>query len=1009
MRRILLFVLAGFIAIQAQAAKPAAAWEDSITLPTYLIYGGDFNPRFYELEGSIIYPYAMQDDLGDERVDRRYRAVYIENEFLKVTCLPQLGGRIHSVFDKTTNREMFHTNPVIKPGLIAMRGAWISGGIEWNRGPQGHTVTSFSPVNVTFRQNKDGSASLLIGNIESNFHTKWDVVLTLHPGKAYLHEEIGIYNPTDGVHSYYFWNCTAFPCKPGTRFIYPMTLGQDHNGTEFFSWPVHEGKDITWLKNYDKPSSVFAYRCAFDFFGAYDVDDDRGIVQFGDHRVITGKKAWTWGQSGDGIASQRALHDDDTQYIEVQSGPLQTQADYGLLGPRQKIAWEEWWYPVHGLGDGFEYATKDVAIRTKWPEGDEGELEVRVLSSGVFEKAICSVRGGGEPTVQTVDLSPTTPIVLHAPAKKGGTATIEIRTALGEELARYVSPLDIPERTAPTAPETSGAEPAIEELYMQGVKHEERIEATPAREAYEKALARDPGYTDALVALARLDYCRGQYAMAAERAKKAAERDPGDSMAWYYIGLAQMELPADQRTMQPIDAAYKVVGTLDNPLLGHDLAGRVYMRERRFADAVKEFRMAVDASPDDAMANNRLIAALYAAGNRKDADLRAMVRTGADPLDFVPRAIMGFGNRDTLDAFCGYLKNVSGHPDFDISYVSLFLIDLALYSEAYDLLGEFYGEPVPNPTGVIYHGDFPDTRLRAGPWYVLAWLAHVANNDAKANDYLDRGKAQIPMYAFPSQPKYAEIYRYALSVNPSDGNAHLSLGNLLAHLGDLEGAVEHWQKATEVANPYSVPFRNLAMYAWKKENDLPKAADLFAKAIGAWPSDQPLYRDAANVLIADNKRPQAITLLEEMPLDHPRRGDITVLLANAYNDEKRYDDTIALLAQSTFSNWELNTASWQAFHRAHLERGKLRLEAGEHEAALEDFATSLTYPDNLGVGRSADPQESEALYWKGKALAALGRTDDARAAWTEGANGPDNSDKQKEYIQRCKDALAGAA
>ncbi|NUM52493.1 MAG: DUF5107 domain-containing protein [Candidatus Hydrogenedentes bacterium] len=1007
MRRVVTLGLAVLAVFQAEAG-PARAWEGTITLPTYLIYSSDFNPHFYDIEGVIIHPYTMQDDLGDERVDREYRAVFVENEFLKVTCLPQLGGRIHSVFDKTTNHEMFHTNTVIKPGLIAMRGAWISGGIEWNRGPQGHTVTSFSPVNVTSRENKDGSASLIIGNIESNFYTKWDVVLTLYPDKAYLDEEIAIYNPTDGVHSYYFWNCTAFPCKPGTRFIYPMTLGQDHDGKQFFSWPIHEGKDITWLKNYDKPSSVFAYQCAFDFFGAYDVDDDRGIVQFGDHRVITGKKAWTWGQSGDGIASQRALHDDGSQYIEVQSGPLQTQADYGLLGPRQKIAWREWWYPVHGLGDGFEYATKDVAIQTRWPESGAGTLEVRMIGTGVYPGAICSIRSGSTPTVQTVDLSPYTPVVLHSPAGKSGAATIEVRTADGEELARYTSPLEIPPRTAPPPPAASGAEPTVEELYIQGVGHEERIEPGPAREAYEKALALDPGYSDALVALARLDYCRGNYAQAAERATKAAERDPGKGMAWYYLGLALLELPAEQRAMHPVDAAYKVVGTLDHKLLGHDLAGRAFMRERRYAEAVREFQAAVAADPGDAMANNHLITALYATGNRKDANLRAAVRTGADPLDFIPRAIVGLGDRRALDTFCDYVKRKSGHPDADVSHVTHFLIDAGLHAEAYDMVSTFYGEPVPNPTGVIYHGEFPDTRLRAGPWYTLAWLAHMTNNDAKAKDYLDRGEVQIPHYAFSAKPSHRDIYEYAISVDPDNANAHLSLGNLLAHLGDLEGAVKHWQTATETSNPYSVPFRNLGMHAWKKENNLQKAADFFAKAITAWPSDQTLYCDAASILIADNKRPEAIALIEGMPLDHPRRGDITVLLANAYNDEKRYDDAIALLEQANFSNWELNTASWRAFHAAHIERGKVRLEAGEHQGALDDFTAALTYPDNLGVGRSAKPEESEALYWKGKALAALGRSDDARAAWTEGAGGADNSDKQKEYIKLCKDALAAA-
>ncbi|MCL4694379.1 MAG: DUF5107 domain-containing protein, partial [Candidatus Hydrogenedentes bacterium] len=217
-RGVLGLVMAAGLVLSAAARDGAVkAWEGEIVIPTYPIYGADVNPKIFELEGSIVYPYTMQDHLSTVKEERTYRAVFLENEYLKVTCLPQIGGRIHSVLDKTTNEQMFHLNNVIKPGLIAMRGAWVSGGIEWNRGPQGHTVTSFSPVNVVSQTHEDGSASLVIGYREMNFHTRWNVVLTLHPGKAYLDEQIRIYNPTDGTHSYYFWNNTAFPCVPGTR------------------------------------------------------------------------------------------------------------------------------------------------------------------------------------------------------------------------------------------------------------------------------------------------------------------------------------------------------------------------------------------------------------------------------------------------------------------------------------------------------------------------------------------------------------------------------------------------------------------------------------------------------------------------------------------------------------------------------------------------------------------------------------------------------------------------
>ena len=291
---------------------------------------------------------------------------------------------------------MFYCNGVIKPGMIAMRGAWISGGVEWNAGPHGHTVTAISPVNALVGTNADGSAYLEISNQEQLFRTRWNVRVTLHPGRAYLDEQICLSNPTDGMHPYYFWNCTAFPNRAGTRFIYPMSLGTDHDAREFFQWPVDKGRDLSWLKNYEKYASIFAVNCTYDFFGAYDVDGDYGIVQFANRRELGGKKAWTWGEWEFGKVAQQNLTDEDGPYIEVQSGPLPTQSDYGMLGPHERVQWREWWYPVHGLGDGFEFATRDLAVQSC---RRDGKLELRLLATGEFPQATCevmSVDGNGD-------------------------------------------------------------------------------------------------------------------------------------------------------------------------------------------------------------------------------------------------------------------------------------------------------------------------------------------------------------------------------------------------------------------------------------------------------------------------------------------------------------------------------------------------------------------------------------------------------------------------------------
>ena len=307
-----IFVCALFATCSALHSAPVRSqvrvWEGSVTIPTYP-WEEDVNPKFWALEtgtklsttvkGAITYPYTMQDHLSRTKVDCQYKALYLENEYLKIICLPELGGRLHSVVDKTENEPMFHLNRVVKPGMIAMRGAWASGGVEWNAGPHGHTVTCLSPVDALIGRNDDGSAFSEISNQEKIFRTRWTVRVTLHPATAYLDEQIRIFNPTDGMHPYYFWNCTAVPCRAGTRFIYPMSLATDHYGREFFSWPVHKGKDLSWLKNHETWTSIFSVDCRYGFFGSYDVESRWDIdgyaalgAGFGDETAVQLMNDW---------------------------------------------------------------------------------------------------------------------------------------------------------------------------------------------------------------------------------------------------------------------------------------------------------------------------------------------------------------------------------------------------------------------------------------------------------------------------------------------------------------------------------------------------------------------------------------------------------------------------------------------------------------------------------------------------------------------------------------------
>jgi tetratricopeptide (TPR) repeat protein len=984
-----------------QSTAEVRAWTDTVNIPTYT-WEDDINPKFWALQGDgrlpastrgeIIYPYVMQDHISRNKVDQSYKALFLENEYLRVTCLPELGGRLHSVFDKTEGKEMFHFNGVIKPGMIAMRGAWISGGVEWNHGPHGHTVTAVSPVNALTGHNPDGSAWLEISNQEQIFRTRWTVRVTLHPGRAYLDEQICLSNPTDGMHPYYFWNCTAFPNGPGTRFIYPMTLGTDHNAREFFRWPVHEGRDLSWLKNYPRYSSIFAVDCSFDFFGACDAESGRGIVQVGNRHVLPGKKAWTWGEWQFGRMAESNLADDEGHYIEVQTGPLPTQSDYGMLAPRQRIAWQEWWYPVHGLGDGFEFATRDLAARTS---RQDGRLELRLLATGQFPQATCTLkRDGRQVARQTLDLSPRSPSVVTLEDGASKPVDVTVTGKDGEILAEFTTPLPIPVVEPPNLPaEPADEDMSVEQLYLKGRKLDRETNRLKAREYYEKALAKDPGHIHSLRALAVLDFESGLYDKAVERLGTALRRDGDDGLCHYYLGVCHLRLG---RFEQALHHGYQAVRCKGTVAIGHDLVGRARMRLGEGAAAVMAFEQAVKANNEDPVAADHLMSAFNAAGRTRESRALAATRVEKDPAALVPRAILALDGATSLADFARQARSFLGEDDFELLEASLVFAALGLFEDASRILREACVSVVP-----------PEERSFM-PLYYLAWYSSQAGNEPAARRWLAEAAKTRRDRVFASRPEEVEILRYATTAGPGDAQAHLQLGCLLANLGRVDEALPQWQKAADLDASLSIAWRNLGLAA-ASEKDLAKADAFYRRAIAARRDDQTLFRDLAEILIAADRRSDAIRLLEEMPLERIRRAEITLILAESYVAEERYGDCVSLLEKTPyFVNWEGQDVTWKLFNRAHIGRGQERLKNGDAEGALADFEAALTYPANLNVGRPDKPEEAPAQYWRGQALAGLGRTDEARGAWKAGANGADLAGRQNEYRRKCREALEGS-
>jgi tetratricopeptide (TPR) repeat protein len=535
----------------------------------------------------------------------------------------------------------------------------------------------------------------------------------------------------------------------------------------------------------------------------------------------------------------------------------------------------------------------------------------------------------------------------------------------------------------------------LDEKYLRAQKHDLATNRKRAREYYEKALADDAGYAPALRGLAVLDTEAGLYEDAIARLRKAVGRDPGDGVAWYFLGVNYLRTHNAKEALRCAREATRCTGT---GALAFDLAGRAHAALGEKRASLDAFQMAARLNSRDALASDHWLLALYAAGDTAAAFKQARKIVSEDPTDLVPRALLALQGEKEMQAFVKEARNFVGEDDFEMLETSFTFADLGLAKEAAKLLHAVCVEAVPQ------------AQRSPLPMYYLAWLASQQKDAETAREWLRRAAVTYKDFAFPSRPEELEILRYAVQENPSDACAHLHIGNLYAHLGRSAEAVDHWQKAGDLNRSLSVAHRNLGLYAWAVGNDLAKAEQFYRKAIDARPKDQTLYRDLAEIVMAQGKRPEAIKVLESTPADGLRRADIIIMLAQAYSDEQRHDETISLLESTPyFVNWEGQSITWDLFHRAHMKRGQNRFEAKDFAGALKDFEAALTYPDNIGVGRSNRPQEAAAQYWRGKSLQALGRLEEAKAAWKEGAAGPEGGrGDQGKYRQLCSDALRGS-
>jgi hypothetical protein len=271
---------------ETRESEPVRCWEQQVVIPTYPVQEADHNPMFLEkrvYQGSSgkVYPNPFTDRVALEKVDAKYRAIILENEYLQLMILPEIGGRIHAGLDKTNQYDVFYRQHVIKPALVGLLGPWISGGVEFNW-PQHHRPSTYMPVHATIEEHPDGSFTVWLSEHDPMLRMKGMVGISLSPGKAIVEAKVRLFNRTPLPQTFLWWANVAVRVHDDYQAFFPpdVTFVADHAKRAISSFPIarnsyygvdyRPGTDISWYKNIPVPTSYMVTESNYDFFGGYD-------------------------------------------------------------------------------------------------------------------------------------------------------------------------------------------------------------------------------------------------------------------------------------------------------------------------------------------------------------------------------------------------------------------------------------------------------------------------------------------------------------------------------------------------------------------------------------------------------------------------------------------------------------------------------------------------------------------------------------------------------------------
>src|SRR5919108_4200517 len=958
LKRIILLAL---LVAALSASAQVRVWQGPLSLPTYEEALPDPNPPFDQFTSNRFnYPYTLRNNLTSNRVEKAWRAIYLENEYLKCSVLPDIGGHLYTCTDKISGKSMFYDNPSIKKAAIAYRGAWAAFGVEFNF-PVSHNWVTMSPVNFAFAKHDDGSASATVGNIDRVYGMEWMVELILRPKSTVLEQRVTLSNRSDVRHRFYWWNNAGVQVWDDSRIQYPQRFAAAHGFAEVQRWPVDaQGKDLSVIRNQtDGPVSLFTHGSREDFMGVWNPHTNTGTAHFAEYLQVPAKKIWSWGLDADGLDWRKALSDNDSAYVELQAGLFRNQETYAFLEPRQAISFTEYWMPVRDMG-GISRANLSGVLHL---QRNSGVLSVAFNANRKISAATISILNNRTSLNETgtslnktspvkanvnntsliknaslleekADLSPERVWKKEIPIPAGaGSMNFELSDSSGAVLLRQTegqydwmleSQIKLGAQIQYKTPEES--QRTADDWLQLGKDEELNGNVVAAVQTYEKALQKFPRSFELLKASGRLDTSLDRFEEAVPRLAEVRERNTSDTEISYYLGIAYDGL---EREGEAADAFREALRLPDFRAAAALRLAEVQARAGKLEQSKELLTLSSQSAPEDLRAAEELVAVQKVLGETKEAETLARERLARFPLSNFLREELG--NSD--------LAHLAGDP-YRVLNVAYEYARLGLYQKAVDVLNREYpsvkadeaepGSVAPqNHPLVVYFRGYCREKLGESP----------------EKDYAQASRLST-LYVFPSRIEEQRGLRAAIRKNEQDATAHYLLGTWHFARGQTDAALSEWNRARGLNPKIPVLQTSTGLALLNIKHEFAAALNAFEEGIANDPLNTVNYSGAVVALtLLGKSASERVKVLERYPDLSRMPTPLVYELALNRAEEGNYEAAIALFEDRFFGREEGGTNVRQVWIEVNLQRAFALAHANQCQKALA-VSKSLGSPVN---------------------------------------------------------------